>query len=38
MFNLIERLVSPGVILTVTTLAIHITGLGDFEPGDRIVR
>jgi len=37
-FDLIERLVSLGVILAVTTLAIHIAGFGDLEPGDRIVR
>src|ERR1039458_4135732 len=37
-FDLVERLVSLGLVFTVAPLTIHIAGLRDLQPGDGIVR
>jgi hypothetical protein len=37
-FDLVEGLMSLGIIFTVAPLTVQIAGLGDLEPGDGIVR
>src|ERR1035438_9059367 len=37
-FDGVERLVALGTVFAIAALAVQITGLGDFEPGNGVVR